>query len=298
MRSIDRPVTTTRGKNMMIDYELERDIAFGTGGGRELRCDVYRPARPNGAGVLMLHGGGWRQGSKAMLPPQAAVYCRAGFTCVASAYRLTPEAPWPAQIHDVKAALRWFRAEAARLGVEPARIAAHGNSAGAHLALLLAGTPGHAAFEGEGGNAGVDTSVAAVVAVYPPVGFSVGPRASGFNDAGALLGREPDPEVAHAASPMSYVTATFPPTFLLHGTADKVVPVSASINLYTALSKAGGVAEMHIYAQQPHGWARRPAWVEPTIGEAVVFLERYLVDPDKYAREAPAETRTESGHTA
>jgi acetyl esterase/lipase len=280
------PFSVPREAVMTEEYTCDSDIVFGSGGSRDLRLDVYRPREPNRAGVLMLHGGGWRQGSKSMLPAQAAVYARWGFTCVAAEYRLTPEAPWPAQIQDVKAALRWFRANADSLSVDPVRIAVHGNSAGAHLALLLAGTAGHAAFEGSGGHEGVDTSVAAVVAVYPPVGFSVGERASGFTDAGALLGRNPDAEAAHAASPMTYVSASFPPTFFLHGTADKVVPVSASINMYMALSKAGAIAEMHLYAEQPHGWARRPAWVEPTIGEAALFLDRYLVDPEKYAREA------------
>ncbi len=270
---------------MAEHYDVEKDVRYGSGGGRDLHCDVYRPRNPNGIAVLMIHGGGWRQGSKAALAGQAAVYCRWGFTCVASEYRLTPESPWPAQIHDVKAAMRWLRGDAGRLGVDASRIAVHGNSAGGHLALLLAGTVGHAEFEGDGGHAGIDTSVAAVIAVYPPVGFSVGTRASGFNHADALLGADPDPEIAQAASPMTYVSADFPPTFFLHGTADKVVPVTASINMYTALSKAGAAAEMHIYAGQPHAWVRRPAWVGPIFDEAALFLDRQLVNPQRYEQE-------------
>ena len=255
---------------------VERDIVVGAGGGRELRADVYRPSQGNGAGVLMIHGGGWRMGSKAMMPPQATALAGHGFTCAAIEYRLTPEAPWPAQIHDVKAAMRWFRASA------PDKIAVLGNSAGGHLALLLAGTVGQAAFEGEGGNAGVDTSVAAVIAVYPPVLFHVGERRSGANAASALLGDDPDAAAAAAASPIETVHADFPPTFFLHGNADRVVPVTASINMYNALSNSGARAEMHIYAEQPHGWARRPAWVEPTMAEAAVFLDRYVVAPHRY----------------
>ena len=76
-----------------------------------MRTSTVRP-KGNGAGVLMIHGGGWRMGSKDMMPPQATALARAGFTCAAIEYRLTPEAPWPAQIHDVKAAMRWFRANA------------------------------------------------------------------------------------------------------------------------------------------------------------------------------------------
>ncbi len=266
----------------MVAIDVQTDLVFGTGGGRPLHADLYRPAKANGAGVLLIHGGGWRQGSKAMLPSQAEVYCEQGFTCLACEYRLTPEAPWPAQIHDVKAAMRYFRAHAEDWGVDPARIAAHGNSAGAHLALLLAGTVGQPAFEGEGGTPGIDTSVAAVIAVYPPVGFSVGKRGSGMTPATALLGPEPDLAAAEAASPMHYVRPDFPPTFFLHGNADKVVPVTASINMYMALAKAGARVEMHIYAEQPHGWARHPAWVGPIIREAGLFLERYLVNPARF----------------
>ena len=261
---------------------VEHDVAIATGGGRDLHADVYRPADGNGAGVLMIHGGGWRMGSKDMMPPQANALASHGFTCAAIEYRLNPEAPWPAQIHDVKAGMRWFRANAEALGVDPDKIAVLGNSAGGHLALLLAGTVGEAAFEGDGGNPGVDTSVAAVIAVYPPVLFHTGERRSGANAASALLGDEPDGAAAAAASPIETVHPDFPPTFFLHGNADRVVPVTASINMYNALSNLGARAEMHIYAEQPHGWARQPAWVGPTMAEAALFLDRYLVAPEKY----------------
>lgn len=262
--------------------ETLTDVVVARGGDRDLRADVYRPKAPNGAGVLMIHGGGWRMGSRRMLPPQATALAGRGFTCVAVEYRLLPEAPWPAQIHDVKAAMRWFRANAATLGVDADRLAVHGNSAGGHLALLLAGTVGHAEFEGDGGNLGVSTEAAAVVAVYPPVAFHLGARTSGATAAQAVLGDAADAERARAISPIEYVRADFPPTFLLHGNADKVVPVSASVNMYNALCRAGARAELHLYAEQPHTWARWPNWVEPTMGEAAVFLERYLVSPDRY----------------
>lgn len=262
---------------------VEHDVVVASGGGRDLHADIYRPTEPNGAGVLMIHGGGWRMGSKDMMPPQASALAGYGFTCAAIEYRLTPEAPWPAQIHDVKAAMRWFRASAGALGLDADRLAVLGNSAGGHLALLLAGTVGHPTFEGEGGNPGVDTAVAAVIAVYPPVLFHVGERTSGANAATALLGDEPDAVAAAAASPIETVHRDFPPTFFLHGNADRVVPVTASLNMYHALSKAGAQAEMHIYAEQPHGWARWPAWVAPTMAEAAVFLDRYVAVPEKYA---------------
>lgn len=264
--------------------QLEEHTIIGRGGARRLHADIYRPRKGNGAGVLMIHGGGWRMGSKGMMPPQSQALANRGFTCVATEYRLTPQAPWPAQIHDVKTAMRWFRANADLLDVDPACIAALGNSAGGHLALLLAGTVGHPEFEGDGGNPGTDTAVAAVIAVYSPVQFYLGDRTSGGTVASALLGDDTDPDAVRAASPMTYVREDFPPTFFLHGNADTVVPVSASINMYQALSEAGARTEMHIYAEQPHTWARWPKWVQPTMDEAAVFLDRYVVNPAGYRK--------------
>ena len=221
-------------------------------------------------------------GSKGMMPPQAQALANRGFTCIATEYRLTPQAPWPAQIHDVKTAMRWFRANADSFGVDPGRIAVLGNSAGGHLALMLAGTVGHAEFEGDGGNPGTDTAVAAVVAVYSPVQFYLGERTSGGTAASALFGNDAEPEAVRAASPMTHVREDFPPTFFLHGNGDTVVPVSASINMYNALCAVGARAEMHIYAEQPHTWARWPKWVQPTMDEAAIFLDRYVVNPTGY----------------
>lgn len=267
-----------------MTIEVEKNVVIGSGGARNIHGDIYQPSKgmENGAGVLMIHGGGWSTGTKEQVSGQAEVLSQHGFTCLACEYRLTPEAPWPAQIHDVKTAIRWFRANAGQLGCRPDRIAALGNSAGGHLALLLAGTVDNDKFEGEGAYVGVDTSVAAVIAVYPAVSFYVGERTSGSTPATSILGDQETSDVAVEISPITYVSADFPPTFFLHGNGDKVVPVSASMNMYNALARAGAKAEMHIYAEQPHSWVRWPHWVGPTMREAAVFLERYLVDRGKY----------------
>ncbi len=166
-------------------------VRFGSGGGRDLHCDVYTPedlVRPAPA-VLMLYGGGWRMGERGRMRDASLTLARHGFVCVAGEYRLTPESPWPAHIHDVKAAIRWMRANADELGIDATKIAVQGHSAGAHLALLAAGTPNLPEFEGTGGNAGVSSEVAAVAAIYPPVTFHVGnERPSGSTPANALMG--------------------------------------------------------------------------------------------------------------
>src|SRR2546426_2741184 len=147
-------------------------VVFGTGGGRDLRADVYRPPEVGEGGdapaVLLVHGGGWRTGDRSQLRGYGILLGREGYLCVASEYRLVPESPWPAPIHDVKAAVRWMRANAKDLGIDPRRIAIEGNSAGAHLALLTAGTSGVEEFEGDGGNPDISTEVAAAIGIYTP----------------------------------------------------------------------------------------------------------------------------------
>lgn len=265
---------------------IEKDIVYGHGGGRDLRCDVYTP--PGGAdrapAVILVHGGAWRQGDRSQLQGYGILLGREGYVCIAPEYRLTPESPWPAQIHDVKAAIRWVRAHADQLGIDPERIAIEGNSAGAHLALLAAGTQDVAAFDGEGGNPGVPTHVAAVIGVYPPTLFSAGPRERGAVPLIALT-EEGDEEVARLAGPLSHVTPDFPPTMLIHGTADTTVPPLASVRMYEALVEAGVPVELHMYAEQPHAFDAQPAFGRQCAAEMLLFLDRYLPT----ATEGPAE---------
>jgi acetyl esterase/lipase len=253
------------------------DVVFGRGGGRDLRCDIYRPAGAveHAPAVLMVHGGGWRGGDRKQLATYGYRVAREGYVCVLNEYRLTPESPWPAHIHDVKAALRWVRANSAELSIDPDRIAIHGNSAGAHLAMLAAGTPDLPAFEGDGGNPGVSTKVCAAVGIYTPTVFRHEERLRGSVPLTAMV-EGGDAEIAAAASPLSYVSGEFPPALLIHGTKDTVVPPVASLLMYEALIKAGAPAELHMYADQPHGFDFQPQFGRLCAAEVSLFLDRYV----------------------
>jgi acetyl esterase/lipase len=260
--------------------EIDEGVVFGTGGGRDLRCDVYTPpghAEPVPA-VLLVHGGGWRGGERTQLRGYGILLGRAGYLCVASEYRLVGESPWPAQVHDVKAAVRWMRANATELGIDPTRIALEGNSAGAHLVLFAAGTPNVAAFEGDGGHAGVDSSAAAVVAVYPPTRFHFGPRQHGSVPIEALSDT-PGAALAEEASPVNLVGPGFPPTMLVHGSGDEVVPVSASFLMYETLRRHAVPTELHVFAEQPHAFDADPRFGRRNADLMTLFLSRYLGDP-------------------
>lgn len=271
----------------MIDIErvsVEEDVVFGTGGGRELRCDIYRAdALPTGAPVaLLFHGGGWKYGSRDALRDQAIFLANEGFVAVTPEYRLAAESRWPAHIHDAKAAIRWTRASAEQLGVDRSKVAAVGFSAGAHLALLAAGTAGHEPFSGDGGHGEVSDELNAVVGFYTPVRFRMdGETLSGATLA-SHLAEDLTAEEALTAAPISYANSDFPPTMLLHGAADKLVPVSATLRLYESLNAHQVPIDLRIYGGLAHGFPRLPGMLHETMTEVASFLDRVMVSPERY----------------
>ena len=266
---------------------IEEDVVFGVGGGRDLQCDVYTPpGRPERApAVLLLHGGGWRNGDRKQLRGYGILLGRDGYLCVCSEYRLVGEAAWPAQIHDVKAALRWMRANSQRLGLDPTKIAVQGNSAGAHLALVAAGTPNISEFEGEGGNEGVASHVAAAISIYGPTDFTETVLSERVGD---LMGSDRSAERLRAASPITYVDGSFPPTLLIQGTDDKIVPAGHSTRMNDALHNAGVPVELHLYAGQPHAFDGERNFGRQCASIMSLFLSRYVVEDHRRADELTA----------
>lgn len=257
---------------------IEENVVFGTGGGRNLHCDVFAPpdSRTDRTAVLLIHGGGWQNGSRAQLRGYGIQLARYGYLCVCPEYRLSGESTWPAQIHDVKAALRWLHANAAALGVDAEKIAVSGNSAGAHLALMLAATPNVPVFDGKGGNSGTSSNCAAVIAIYPPTALRIG----AIGDAVAnLFGGKASREAQDAASPITYVHRHFPPTLLIHGNADDIVPVEASFSMYRSLAEVGAPVELHVYDGAPHAFDVLPEFGHQLTDIMALFLDRKVANP-------------------
>ncbi|HXC54919.1 MAG TPA: alpha/beta hydrolase [Rhizomicrobium sp.] len=269
--------------------ESRRDVVFAEAGGTELKLDIVAAkGAANGIAILFVHGGGWRMGAREMMAPMAQEMAAHGFTCISSQYRLnSPKgAVWPAHIHDVKAAIRWTRAHAGELGIDPERIVLWGSSAGAHLVLLAAGTPDDPRLEGDAGPRGVSSKVAAVVAVHAPTGFHAGaPSGKHTSPLAALMGEGGSDADGHLAAPMSHVSAHFPPTLLLHGTQDRVVHHSQSQVMFDALRAARAPVDMHLYHGHGHGFARLPSMRKQVAAEAAYFLDRTVVKPQVYKDE-------------
>jgi len=201
------------------------------------RTNALRPA------LVFVHGGGWRGGDKRSFTQMALEYAQKGYVAIAPNYRLSREAPFPAAIEDVKCAVRWLRAHAKQYGVDPDRIGAYGNSAGAHLVALLALAGPDAGLEGDGPYQDESSAIQAAVASATPADFLAWDRRTrSWQTAVLPFLAGPDEtleERARRASPVTYARAGAPPILLIHGTSDSTVPLEQAERLLGALKRAG-----------------------------------------------------------
>lgn len=249
------------------EITVENEITYGKGGDVELQLDLARPKDGEGPfpAIVFVHGGGWRGGNRMGYSGAIREAARRGYVAVTVSYRLTdPDAdgkarhPHPAQIHDVKCAVRWLRKNAAKYHVDPNRIGATGGSAGGHLSLMLGLTDAKAGLEGEGGHADVSSEVQAVVNVFGPTDlkhlYANSPGAAPILK--VFLNGAPD-DVATAyreASPLTYVDAGDPPVLTLHGTADTLVPPDQAELLDKKMKSAGLSHTLILLEGQGHGF--------------------------------------------
>jgi len=257
------------------DIKVESDVVFGKGGDMDLRLDIYRPLAgvpEKRMAVIHLHGGGFTGGSKTGVASSSRAFARQGYVSIASQYRLTGQGRWPAQIEDTKAAIRWTRTNAAKLNIDPARIAIAGYSAGGLMALFAAGSSDVKEFEGNGGNAEVSSKVAACVAFYPAVSANRN-----------LLPDGADQAAIDAAGATSRVSATFAPTIFLHGVADTTIRPESSVAFFDKLRAAGVKTDLHLFQGAPHAYEISNADAAQVSAQlANLFFERLIINPREY----------------
>jgi acetyl esterase/lipase len=248
---------------------VRRDVQYGVANGKRLLLDAYVP--PGGdrrPAVVMIHGGGWRAGDKASWEPEATRMVEHGWVAFSVNYRLDEPEPFPAEIEDVQAAVRWVRENAEQYGVDPTRIAAVGESAGGHLAAMLA-TLGSGPLD--------DGSRIRVGAAWsPPTDFPALARSRGDQWAGRLFGCSVAtcPDKLAQASPVTHVDRTDAPLYLVNST-DELVPLSQSETMAQRLSAAGVDHRLDVFPGNRHALDfRQDAWA-PTLA----FLDRHLALP-------------------
>ncbi|MED4225911.1 alpha/beta hydrolase [Neobacillus cucumis] len=253
--------------NNRYEVKVIADLEFAAPNGKPLLLDLYLPIGAEGPVpvIVWLHGGGWRIGDRKLGPDFRVRFAEQGYAMASIEYRLSSEAIFPAQIHDVKAAIRWLRSVADEYGLDSGKIGLWGSSAGGHLAAL-AGTTGFGRLEGlELGNSDFSSEVQAVVDGYGPTDFlqmedeseitpSDDPESNRLNYVerhtdpnsreSQLLGAriQTVPHLVREANPITYIDNKIPPFLILHGMNDTAVPVNQSELLYRALVENGNEA--------------------------------------------------------
>ena len=290
------PILDARGVALDGGMTMYHAIEYASVEGfRPLQLDLYLPAPSASPSpvIVYFHGGGWSVGTRrrfgrAFKPWQPTALERvaaAGFAIATVDYRLTGEAVFPAQLHDAKAAVRWVRANAEALNIDPTRVVAWGESAGGHIAALVGLTSDRRELEGTISDLGFSSAVSGVVEFYAPTDLLAGaeqrhPESDGDPNSAessesrligaALIDR---PDLARAASPVTYAHAGAPPFHIEHGTDDRMVPFGQAESLAAALQAVGVPVELVAIEGADHFWTGAPD-LEAIFNRSLDFVRR------------------------
>lgn len=238
------------------------DIVYASPDGLDLGLDIYLPAdNTNPHLVVYVHGGAWRFGEKGGEQSLAYImpFVNNGYAVASLDFRQSTQAPFPAMVHDIKAAVRHLRANADQYGFDGSRIAITGASSGAHLALVVGVSNNHPELEGSlGSHTDTSSDIQAIISYFgasdlttilsqsTPFGLNVREPALDL-----LLGSQPDENesLAQLASPVYLVDANDPPLLLLHGDMDPQMPINQSLQMFGAYKKA----ELNVIFDPVHG---------------------------------------------
>lgn len=258
----------------------ETDIEYSTPGNVRLHLNLARPKAEQGRrpAVLCIHGGGFRAGKRDSYDALCLRLAERGYVAATITYRLAPEHPFPAAVHDTKAAVRWLRAHADQYQINPEKIGVTGASAGGHLAQFLGVTSNVPQFEGQGGHPRQSSAVTCVVNVYGPSDFT---QSYGKSvDAHVVLplwfgGNLETHRALHIqGSPLYWVTPNAAPTLCIHGTEDKYVAHEQAVWIVDKMKAAAVEAELLTLEGAGHGF--KGADAEKADAALFEFFDRKL----------------------
>jgi len=275
--------------SQMLSAQIEvsvmeyKDINYANVDGIDLALDIYMSSNiENPPLVVFVHGGAWQFGTKnSEIPLQFVDY---GFALASVDFRQSTQAQFPAQIHDIKAAVRFLRANSSDYGYDAGAIAIAGNSSGGHLATLVGVSNGHADLAGNLGNH-LDTSpdIQAILSYFGAHDFTTilgqstpfgrGVRVPALE---LLLGGQPEenPELAQLASPVFHVEATDPPLLLLHGDQDTQMPIDQSYQMEATYKELG--LDVYFDVVQGAGHGGQDFYAPDHLERAIAFLRRTI----------------------
>lgn len=270
---------------------IKKDIVYGHAGGTDLKLDI---GSPEGTGpfpvILFFHGGGWQQGDKSHMHKWIRMYAASGYVGVSVGYRFAPQFKWPSQVQDAKAAVRYLRAHANELHIDPNRIGVMGESAGGYLALMLGVTSPADGLEGDGGYPEFSSSVKTVVSYFsatdltlPALKLSPELEAEMLKYYNKSLkevradftgATGPDDPVLKKISVVSYVDKSDAPVLMFHGDSDPFVSMEHAFRLQSAQEKVNVPNQVIIVKGGGHGWTG--AIQEQTTRQMTAYFERML----------------------
>lgn len=262
---------------------VERGIEYGQGGDESLKLDLYSPTertKPVPA-VIFIHGGAWKSGYRQMYHYYCTKFAEHGYIVATVSYRLTGVAPFPAAVEDVKCAVRWLRANADKLGVDPNKIGVAGGSAGGHLSMMVGYAPDVPELEGAGGHGDTSSRVQAVVNLYGPTDLTTEFARSKGDVVNFVGGKSFDeaPEQYRLASPITHVTSDDPPTLILHGSIDSTVPIEQAELLAAALEKNGVTCDYDRIEGWPHTMDIEVGVNNHCVAKMLEFFDEHLGAP-------------------
>jgi len=260
----------------------KRNISYCKVGERSLLVDAFYPKSASQKGrpaIMIIHGGGWRTGSRAQHYPLAQRLAALGYVCFTPEYRLSTEALYPAAVHDLKAALRWMRANAKQYNIDTAQIAVAGFSAGGELAAFMGTTGGDLRYEGKECNTNYSSRVQAIVDLDGTLSF-VHPESKEGDDSRSTsaatywfgYSKKDQPDLWQDASPLAHVGPTTPPTLFVNSS----VPwMHAGREDYRkVLDQYGIYSEVQSFPDAPHSFPLFQPWFEPTVQYIDQFLKK------------------------
>ncbi len=264
------------------DVQVQADVAYGHKDGMALTFDVIKPAKPNGAGILLIQSGGWYSvwQDARVWPSAAKPYLDKGYTVFIVRHGSAPKYTIPEAVEDVRRSVRYIRWKAKDFGVDPERLGVTGGSAGGHLTLMLATTADDGDPKAKDELLKQSDRVAAVVALYPPTDIS-----TWVTDPPEAIKKIPalkppltfDAKLAPEMSPLLKVTAKTTPTLLIHGDKDELVPIEHSNKMIAALEKAKVASKLVVVEGAAHGFNQKQN-EDLVLPATMEWFDKYLAE--------------------
>tara|TARA_R110002096_G_scaffold74283_18_gene176132 strand:- start:1712 stop:3952 length:2241 start_codon:yes stop_codon:yes gene_type:complete len=265
----------------LASLESKRDVTYASYGDRTLEMDIYRPKGSWGElpAIVCVHGGGWGKGSRVNHEKPAQALAARGYVTATISYRLSGEEPFPAQIQDCKAAVRFLRANAQEYGVDADKIGAIGHSAGGHLVALLATSGEVTELEGEGGNAGVSSVIQSAVPMGAQTHFMSERNRVTSSEKEIwqqfLSGsQEEQPATYRLASPLTHLDKNDPPCWFITGELDD--PSTHADVFRQRMEELGISSDLTVIKDAPHPFTVQQVWFDEMIETADAHFQRTL----------------------